>query len=147
MIEALFGSKTASLVLLFLERQGQVYATHLSKDLKISVNMVQKQLDRLTLGHVLVAKMVGRRKVYTWNLQYPLLGPLKRLLAQGNAVYKEDPADGTHLSVAERLALADSLTQQAMALNPYPFKPFVHSFESDADYERWRKKQKNPWFI
>lgn len=148
MIDPLFGSKTATVTLLFLQRHGEVYATQIASDLKIPLNMVQKQLERLTLGKVLVAKTSGRRKVYSWNPHYPLLGPLKRLLAQGNVIYKEDPADGTHLSVAERLAQAESLTQQAAKLNPIKsFKPFVKTFESDADYECWRKKQKNPWFI
>lgn len=148
MLDTLFGSKTATLVLLFIQRQGEVYATQIAKDLRIPLNMVQKQLDRLTLGKLLVAKPIGRRKVYSWNRNYPLLGPLKRLLAQGNAIYKEDPADGTHLSIAERLALSESLTRQAFYLNPVKsFKPFAQTFESNAAYAHWRKKQKNPWFI
>lgn len=148
MIDTLFGSKTATLTLLFIQRQGEAYATRIARDLKIPLNMVQKQLDRFTSGKVLVAGISGRCKVYSWNPRYPLLGPLKRLLAHGNTIYREDPADGTHLSIAERLELSESLTRRALRLNPVKsFKPFVQTFESNATYARWRKKQKNPWFV
>ncbi len=49
-------------------------------------------------------------------------------------------------SAAARLALAEQLYRDFEQLTPYPKpKPFVRSFDSFADYERWRRAQRNPW--
>ena len=60
----------------------------------------------------------------------------------------QDPANGLHLSLKERLELSEQLLREAEALNPFPrYKPFVKSFESFEEYEQWRKQQRNPWLI
>jgi hypothetical protein len=44
------------------------------------------------------------------------------------------------------LALAERLFLDFAALTPYPRpKPFTKSFETFAEYERWRRAQRNPW--
>jgi len=47
---------------------------------------------------------------------------------------------------ARRLAEAERLFQDFRELTPYRFRPFVRSFASFAQYERWRRAQKNPWY-
>lgn len=144
----LFGNRTAELVLLFLARHGEVYATQIARELEIPVNMVQKQLERFELSGVFSSSLEGRRRVYTWNSRYPALRPLKKLLEQLNACAADDPADGSHLSLAERLELSRELAEGAARLSPCDRpEPFVKSFESYAAYEAWRKKQKNPWLL
>jgi hypothetical protein len=49
-------------------------------------------------------------------------------------------------SAAARLFEAERLFQDFRALTPYRFKPFARSFDSWADYERWRRAQTNPWY-
>jgi hypothetical protein len=144
----LFGNRTADLVLLFLFRHGEVYATQIAQELEIPVNMVQKQLERFERSGVIVSSLKERRRIYGWNAHYPALSPLKQLLARLNACVAEDPADGSHLSIKERIELSRALSEGTARLNPYK-RPagFAKSFDSYASYEAWRKKQKNPWLI
>lgn len=49
-------------------------------------------------------------------------------------------------SAAARLALAEQLYRDFVALTPYPRPaPFVKSFESYDEYDAWRHAQRNPW--
>lgn len=49
-------------------------------------------------------------------------------------------------SAAARLAEAERLYRDFERLTPFPKpKPFVRSFDSFAEYERWRRAQANPW--
>ncbi len=148
MIGRLFGNRTADLVLLFLFRYGEVYATQIAEELEIPVNMVQKQLERFERSGVIASSLKGRRRIYGWNTSYPAIRPLKRLLARLNACVAEDPADGGHLSIEERVELSRKLQERAARLNPCK-RPegFTKSFGSYESYEAWRKKQKNPWLI
>lgn len=148
MIGRLFGNKTADLVLLFLFRYKEVYAMQIAQELDIPVNMVQKQLERFDRGGVITSSFKGKRRIYSWNLHYPALRPLKQLLARLNACVADDPADGSHLSIEERVLLSRQMEEGAARLNPHE-RPvgFAKSFESYRAYESWRKKQKNPWFI
>jgi hypothetical protein len=47
---------------------------------------------------------------------------------------------------ASRLAEAERLYRDFVALTPYRFTPFVRSFDSFDEYERWRRAQTNPWY-
>lgn len=144
----LFGSRTADLVLLFLSRHGEACASKISRELDIPVNMVQKQLERFERNGVIESVFRGRRRVYGWNARSPALRPLKQLLTRLNACGAEDAADGSHLSIQERLEAARKLNDQAARLTPHKRpKVFAKSFASYSSYEAWRKKQKNPWLI
>ena len=57
---------------------------------------------------------------------------------------KRKPSDGR--SPAARLAEAEALFQDFVTLTPYRFRPFVRSFDSFDEYERWRRAQTNPWY-
>jgi hypothetical protein len=48
--------------------------------------------------------------------------------------------------VAQRLFEAERFFEDFKALTPYPYCPFVRSFESFAEYERWKRAQTNPWY-
>jgi hypothetical protein len=56
------------------------------------------------------------------------------------------PLPATPRSAAARLALAESLFRDFARLTPYRFRPFVKSFASFDEYERWRRAQTNPWY-
>lgn len=49
-------------------------------------------------------------------------------------------------SAAARLREAERLFEDFRALTPYRFTPFVKSFDSFKDYERWKRAQTNPWY-
>lgn len=147
MFETLFGTRTAALTLLFLERHGEVWASQISIGLDIPINMIQKQLERFEKGGVIKSSFCGRRKMYRWNTSHPLHRILMMLLKRGGLV-QNDPADGTYLSAEERLLLAESLAREANRLHPLKHhKPFTKTFGSFRSYETWRKKQKDPRLV
>jgi len=49
-------------------------------------------------------------------------------------------------SPAAWLAEAEALFRDFARLTPYPYVPFVRSFDSFEEYERWRRAQTNPWY-
>ena len=51
-----------------------------------------------------------------------------------------------HAQPAPPRSAAARLSLDFAALTPFPRpKPFTKSFDSFADYERWRRAQRNPW--
>jgi hypothetical protein len=41
---------------------------------------------------------------------------------------------------------AEALFQEFARLTPYRYEPFVKTFDSFDEYERWRRAQTNPWY-
>lgn len=41
---------------------------------------------------------------------------------------------------------AERLYADFKELTPYPYRPFVRTFSSFAEYERWKRAQSNPWY-
>ena len=41
---------------------------------------------------------------------------------------------------------AERLFQDFKQLTPFPYPPFVRSFDSFDEYERWKRAQSNPWY-
>lgn len=82
MIEALVGNSTVEKVLLYLHNYSEGYGSQIAKTFKISLNQVQKQLDRLENGGILVSRVLGRTRLYTWNPRNPLIKPIRVLMAE-----------------------------------------------------------------
>ena len=70
MLDELIG-RTAQKVLLHLFHHGETYATAVSKDLATSLGQVQRQLDHLENVGLLVSKLSGKTRVYTFNPKSP----------------------------------------------------------------------------
>jgi hypothetical protein len=49
-------------------------------------------------------------------------------------------------SAAARLLEAERLFRDFKELTPYRFSPFVKSFDSFDEYDRWKRAQTNPWY-
>jgi hypothetical protein len=49
-------------------------------------------------------------------------------------------------SAEARLDAAETLFRDFCELTPFSYRPFVRSFDSWDDYERWRSAQTNPWY-
>jgi DNA-binding transcriptional ArsR family regulator len=63
----LFGSRASEAVLLHLHHYGETYGRAASKDFAVSLDSVQRQLDRFERTGVMVCRRQGRTLVYTWN--------------------------------------------------------------------------------
>ena len=79
-LEALFGNRTAAGVLLFIANYGGGHANRIAKTYEISVNMVQKQLQRLEAGGILISRMIGRTRVFEFNPRNPTAGRVREFL-------------------------------------------------------------------
>lgn len=81
-LEVLFGGKAAAKVLLFIENYGDGYASRIAKTFDMSLSEVQKQLRKFEQVGILVSRMVGTSRIYTWNPRDPALDGLRELLRQ-----------------------------------------------------------------
>ncbi len=79
-LEALFGGRAAAKVLLFMENYGEGYASWIARTFEMPVSEVQKQLTKFEEAGVLVSRLVGTSRVFTWNPRDPALDGLRQLL-------------------------------------------------------------------
>lgn len=77
----LLGSRAAEAVLLHLFHYGESYGRAVSADFGISLDAVQKQLEKLAGLGILLSKWQGRTLIYTWNPKSRAATRLKDLVA------------------------------------------------------------------
>ncbi|MFC7339314.1 ArsR family transcriptional regulator [Haloferula chungangensis] len=78
-LQDLFGGKAAEAVLLALFHHGEAYGRSIARDFAVSLDSVQRQLDRFERSGTLVCKRQGRTLVYTWNSKSRLASRLRDL--------------------------------------------------------------------
>ncbi len=88
MLEGIFGNKTAEKVLLHVFHYGEIYPTAIARDYGLALDPIKRQLERFESAGVLVAKQVGRTRVFSFNPKSPYTKPIKELI-QG--VYQSIP--------------------------------------------------------
>ena len=93
MLEPLLSSVSKEQVLVFIFARGEGYATEIARKFNTSLYGIQKQLDKLETGGILVSRKVGRTRVYTFNPRYALLDELKSLLEKAIYFYPEGVRD------------------------------------------------------
>ena len=76
----LFGGRAAEAVLLHLFHYGETYGRAAARDFVVSLDSVQRQLERFELSGALVCKRQGRTLVYSWNQKSRLAGRLRELV-------------------------------------------------------------------
>ena len=86
----LFGSRAAEAALLHLYHYGESYGRAISSDFEISLNSVQRQLEKFENAGVLVSKRQGRTLLYSWNPKSGLTEAVKGLVA---VVYERIPLE------------------------------------------------------
>lgn len=77
----LLGSRAAEAALLHLFHHGETYGRAVSKDFNVSLDGVQKQLEKLAGLGILVSKWQGKTLVYSWNPKSRAASRLKDLVA------------------------------------------------------------------
>lgn len=78
-LQDLFGGKAAEAVLLALFHQGEAYGRAVAREFGVSLDGVQRQLDRFERSGVLVCKRQGRTLIYLWNPKSRLATRLRDL--------------------------------------------------------------------
>lgn len=86
----LFGSRAAESVLLHLFHYGESYGRAVSADFQISLDSVQRNLEKFEKSGVLICKKQGRTLLYTWNPKSRLAGKLKDLV---EIIYESMPLE------------------------------------------------------
>lgn len=97
MLEAILGSVNCERVLIYLSAQEEGYAREIARFFDTGLDPIQKQLQKLELGGVLVSRMAGRTRLYSFNPRYPFLVELTALLDKALSFYPSD--------IRERLVL------------------------------------------
>ena len=87
MIEVLLGSKNAERVLIYILSREEGYPREIARFFNTDLKSIQKQLDKLEAGGVLVSREVGRTRPYVFNPRYPFLNELKSLLEKALSFY------------------------------------------------------------
>jgi predicted transcriptional regulator len=90
MLEAIFGSKNRERVLQFILANNEGYAKEIADFYGTSVDPIQKQLEKMELGGVLVSKSVGRTRLFVFNPRYAFLNELKALLKRAREYYSPE---------------------------------------------------------
>src|SRR5262245_27384637 len=90
MLVPLFGTENSERVLIFLMTRTQGYARELAQFFGTNLYAVQRQLDKLEAGGVLVSHTAGRTRLYQFNPRYPFLTELKQLLEKAFSFYPAD---------------------------------------------------------
>jgi predicted transcriptional regulator len=89
MLEPLLGSDSSERVLVFILARGRGYATEITSFFNTRLYSIQKQLDKLERGGVLVSEQAGRTRLYAFNPRYPFLKELTALLGKAVSFYPE----------------------------------------------------------
>jgi hypothetical protein len=87
MLKPLLGSENTERVLIFILARDEGYATDIARFNKTDLYGIQKQLDKLEIGGVLVSRTAGRTRLYSLNPRYPFLNELKNLLEKALSFY------------------------------------------------------------
>jgi len=90
MLKPLFGTENSERVLIFLLTRNEGYAREIAQFFDTNLFGIQRQLDKLESGGVLVSRTAGRTHLYQFNPRYPFLNELKQLLEKALTFYPED---------------------------------------------------------
>ncbi len=90
MLAPLFGTENSERVLIFLLARNEGYAREIAQFFDTNLYAIQRQLDRLEAGGVLISRTVGRTRLYQFDPRYPFLNELKQLLEKALSFYPDD---------------------------------------------------------
>jgi predicted transcriptional regulator len=90
MLTPLFGNESSERVLVFLLARNEGYAREIAQFFQANLYAIQRQLDKLEAGGVLVSRAVGRTRLYQFNPRYPFLLELKQLLEKAFSFYPQE---------------------------------------------------------
>ena len=93
MLEPLLGSTSCERVLIYILARTEGYAREIARFFETDLDPIQKQLEKLEVGGVLVSRTAGRTRLYQFNPRYPFLEELRNLLEKALSFYTEEERD------------------------------------------------------
>jgi DNA-binding transcriptional regulator YhcF (GntR family) len=82
MLEGIFGNVIVEKILFTLYVYGEGYPRGMATNFEVPVNRIQQQLQRLENSGIIVSRLLGRVRIYTFNPRYPFIEELKSLIAK-----------------------------------------------------------------
>jgi len=79
-LDSLFGSRSAAQTLLFLQNYGEGHARRIATTFDGPHTGIQRQLKRFEAAGILVSRMIGNTRVFTWNPRSKTVLNLRRFL-------------------------------------------------------------------
>lgn len=76
------GSERRSDILMFMANYGEGYAREIARTFGVSLSPVQGQLRRFERAGLLVSRLIGNTRLYSWNPRYPFLGEVQALMSK-----------------------------------------------------------------
>jgi len=98
MLSPLLGSENSERVLIFILKREEGYAREIARFFDVALYAIQKQLEKLEKGSVLVSKKVGQTRLYQFNPRYPFLKELTALLEKAYSFYPEDVRENLEMN-------------------------------------------------
>ena len=93
MLEGLFGNVIIEKIFFNLYVYREAYPLGMAKLFRVPVNRIQQQLKRLEDGGIVISRLVGRVRLYTFNPRYPFIRELKALVAKAYEFLPEQEKD------------------------------------------------------
>lgn len=93
MLEGLFGNPVIEQIFFTLFLSGKTYPLELAKNFNEPVNRFQQQLRRLEDGGIIVSRLIGKTRLYTFNPRYPFLKELRSLIEKAYDFLPEKEKD------------------------------------------------------
>lgn len=93
MLEGLFGNIMIEKILFFLFVYGEGYPLGMARVFGVPVNRIQQQLKRLENGGIVVSRLVGNVRLYTFNPRFPFLKKLRELVSKAYEFVPENEKD------------------------------------------------------
>ncbi len=93
MLESLFGSVSKERILFFIYARGEGYPRDIARFFSTDLTPIQRQLDALERGGILVSRLAGRTRLFTFNPRYPLLNEITALIEKAISFYPQDEQD------------------------------------------------------
>ncbi len=90
MLKELFGNNTIEKICFFLLMNKTCYGALLSKVFDVPVSSIQKGLERLEYGGIVVSVMVGKTRVYQFNPRWPFLKEFEMFLKKAYSFLPEE---------------------------------------------------------
>lgn len=90
MLEYLFSNKNVEKILIYLNIHGKANASELSRAFDSSLSPIQKTLQKLEEGGLIVSFLEGKTRVFQWNPRCPFLSEIQSLAKR---VYSFFPSD------------------------------------------------------
>ena len=86
-LEPLLGPSNRERVLMYLLARREGYAREMARFFATGLAPIQKQLQRLESGGVIVSRTAGRTRLYEFNPRYPFRAELVALLEKALTFY------------------------------------------------------------